>query len=306
MQPIILMLGPTAGGKTSLAISLAHALEGGGECICADSMQIYRGMDIGTAKPTQEEQEQAVHHLVDIVDPCDDGFTVETWLKLAEQTIEDIRKRGKWPIVVGGTNLYVQSLLFGMFDGPKCDQNKRDTLSAIANTTLQDRLRTLDPEAADRIHINDKRRLIRAIEVCEATGHPLSSLQSQWGKPMPREDAIMIGLSWPIKTINRRINSRVRAMFDTGFLEEATALQEQLGKQASEALGYKQLLAHLQGECTLEEAKERIKILTRRYAKQQRTWLRRFQILPRTHFIEMDNKGTQHAATKALAYISAQ
>ncbi|MBC8309738.1 MAG: tRNA (adenosine(37)-N6)-dimethylallyltransferase MiaA [Phycisphaerales bacterium] len=305
MRPIILILGPTAGGKTTLAISLANALEGGGECICADSMQIYRRMDIGTAKPTKEEQSQAIHHLVDIVDPCEDGFTVETWLKLAEQTIEDIRQRGKWPIIVGGTNLYVQSLLFGMFDGPECDQDKRDALNAETNSTLLDRLHTLDPDAARRIHINDKRRLIRAIEVCEATGHPLSSLQSQWGKPMPREDAIMIGLTWPVKTINRRINSRVRAMFEDGFLEEVTTIQSQLGKQASEALGYKQLLAHLRGECTLEEAKERIKIMTRRYAKQQRSWLRRFKILPRTHFIDMENKGTQYAVTQALMHISA-
>jgi tRNA dimethylallyltransferase len=303
MRPIILILGPTAGGKTSLAISLANQLDGGGECICADSMQIYKNMNIGTAKPTQEEQAQAIHHLVNIVDPSEDGFTVESWLTRAEQAIEDIRARGKWPIVVGGTNLYVQSLLFGLFDGPDCDQEKRDALNAEPNTLLQERLHALDPEAAARIHINDKRRLIRAIEVCEATGYPLSSLQSQWGKPMPREDAIMIGLTWPVKTINRRINARVRAMFDEGFLDEVNLLQGTLGKQASEALGYKQLLAHIRGECTLDEAKERVKILTRRYAKQQRTWLRRFQVLPSAHFIDMGDKGMQYAAEQALTYI---
>ncbi len=303
MRPIILILGPTAGGKTSLAISLANQLDGGGECICADSMQIYKNMNIGTAKPTQEEQAQAIHHLVNIVDPSEDGFTVESWLTRAEQAIEDIRARGKWPIVVGGTNLYVQSLLFGLFDGPDCDQEKRDALNAEPNTVLQERLHALDPEAAERIHINDKRRLVRAIEVCEATGYPLSSLQSQWGKPMPREDAIMIGLTWPVKTINRRINARVRAMFDEGFLNEVNFLQGTLGKQASEALGYKQLLAHIRGECTLDEAKERVKILTRRYAKQQRTWLRRFQVLPSAHFIDMGDKGMQYAVEQALTYI---
>lgn len=303
MRPIILILGPTAGGKTSLAISLANQLDGGGECICADSMQIYKNMNIGTAKPTQEEQAQAIHHLVNIVDPSEDGFTVESWLTRAEQAIEDIRARGKWPIVVGGTNLYVQSLLFGLFDGPDCDQEKRDALNAEPNTVLQERLHALDPEAAERIHINDKRRLVRAIEVCEATGYPLSSLQSQWGKPMPREDAIMIGLTWPVKTINRRINARVRAMFDEGFLDEVNFLQGTLGKQASEALGYKQLLAHIRGECTLDEATERVKILTRRYAKQQRTWLRRFQVLPSAHFIDMGDKGMQYAVEQALTYI---
>ena len=304
MRPIVLILGPTAGGKTTLSISLANELPGGGECIIADSMQIYRGMDIGTAKPTNDEQSQAIHHLIDIADPNDDGFTVETWLTKAEQSIEDIRRRGKWPIVVGGTNLYVQSLLFGLFDGPDCDQEKREILNSLSNPELQARLHSLDPEATERIHINDTRRLVRAIEVCEATGEPLSSLQSQWGKPMPREDALLIGLTWPVKTINRRINSRVRTMFDDGLIKEVTSLQGQLGRQASEALGYKQLLTHVRGECTLDEAKERIKVLTRRYAKQQRTWLRRFQAIPSAHFIDMDNKGSQHAVEQSLTYIS--
>ena len=218
--------------------------------------------------------------------------------------IEDIRSRGKWPIVVGGTNLYVQSLLFGLFDGPECDQEKRDELHAVPNPELLERLRKLDPEAADRIHVNDKRRLVRAVEVCEATGMPLSSLQAQWGKPMPREDARMIGLSWPVKTINRRINSRVRTMFDQGLLNEVEGLKVSLGKQASEALGYKQLLAYFEGKSTLEEAQERIKILTRRYAKQQRTWLKRFKILPSANFIDMDEKGIQYAVEQALMHIS--
>jgi tRNA dimethylallyltransferase len=304
MRPIILILGPTAGGKTSLSIELANRIEDGGECIIADSMQVYTGMDIGTAKPTAEEQSQAVHHLIDIADPRDDGFTVETWLTKANDIIEDIRSRGKWPIVVGGTNLYVQSLLFGLFDGPECDQEKRDELHAVPNPELLERLRKLDPEAADRIHVNDKRRLVRAVEVCEATGMPLSSLQAQWGKPMPREDAIMIGLTWPVKTINRRINSRVRTMFDQGLLNEVEGLKDSLGKQASEALGYKQLLAYFEGKSTLEEAQERIKILTRRYAKQQRTWLKRFKILPSANFIDMDEKGIQYAVEQALMHIS--
>jgi tRNA dimethylallyltransferase len=303
MHPIILILGPTAGGKTSLAIALANELPGGGECICADSMQVYTGMDIGTAKPTEQERLDAVHHLVDIANPSEDGFTVESWLTHANAVIEDIRSRGKWPIVVGGTNLYIQSLLFGLFDGPDCDQEKRDELNAKENTELQERLRKLDPNAAERIHINDKRRLVRAIEVCEATGFPLSSLQSQWGKPMPREDALIIGLDWPVKTINKRINARVKTMFNEGLLEEVEALKENLGMQASEALGYKQILAYLRGECTLEEARERIKILTRRYAKQQRTWLRRFHVLPSAHFIEMDNTSMQHVTEQALTSI---
>jgi tRNA dimethylallyltransferase len=303
MRPIILILGPTAGGKTALSVALANALPGGGECIIADSMQVYRGMDIGTAKPTSQEQLDAVHHLIDIANPAEDGFTVDSWLSKAEESIREIRSRSKWPIVVGGTNLYVQSLLFGLFDGPDCDLEKREALQKESNVLLQERLNALDPEAAERIHINDKRRLIRAIEVGEATGAPLSSLQTQWAGPMPREDVLMIGLTWPVKTINRRINSRVRAMFDSGLLEEVETLKEQLGQQASEALGYKQLLAHFRGECTLDESHERIKILTRRYAKQQRTWLRRFKAMPSAYFIDMDEKGMQYAVDKALTYI---
>lgn len=302
MRPIILILGPTAGGKTSLSISLANKLPEGGECIIADSMQVYRRMNVGTAKPTTDEQSEAAHHLIDIADPAEDGFTVEKWLTSANSTIDEIRGRGKWPIVVGGTNLYIQSLLFGLFEGPDCNQEKRDELNALPNSELQEKLKVLDAEAASRIHINDKRRLVRAIEVCEATGAPLSSLQSQWKGPMPRSDVRIVGLNWPVKTINRRINARVREMFEQGLEQEVLDLQNQLGRQASEALGYKQLLAHFRGECTLEEAKEQIKIQTRRYAKQQRTWLRRFQAMPSAHFIDMEDKGMQHAVTQALKH----
>jgi len=303
MRPIILILGPTAGGKTTLSINLANELPGGGECIIADSMQVYKGMDIGTAKPTIDEQKQAVHHLIDIADPTEDGFTVERWLEKAEVAIADIRSREKWPIVVGGTNLYVQSLLFGIFDGPSRNEEKRAELEEESNVVLQTRLKALDPVAADRIHINDKRRLIRAIEVCEATGAPLSSIQSQWQGPMPRKDATLIGLSWPVKLINQRINARVKKMFNEGLEAEAMRLFGHLGQQASEALGYKQLFAYFRGECTLDEAKERVKILTRRYAKQQRTWLRRFQAIPNSHFIEIGENGAQLAANEALMHI---
>jgi len=304
MLPIVLILGPTGGGKTSLSISLANMLVGGGECIGADSMQVYKGMDIGTAKPTMEEQAAAPHHLLDILDPAEDGFTVDNWLTRANEIIEDIRSRDRWPIVVGGTNLYVQSLLYGMFEAPACDPAKRATLESLSNTVLHARLHALDPAAAERIHINDRRRMVRAVEVCEETGEPLSVLQSQWGKPNPREDAVIIGLSWPVKAINQRINKRVKLMMDQGLLDEVRSLEGKLGRQASEALGYKQLLAHIRGECTLEEAVERIKILTRRYAKQQRTWLRRFRVLPKAHFVEININDMQNLANQVVAHIT--
>ena len=300
MHPVILILGPTAGGKTSLAIELANKLPNGGECICADSMQIYKHMNIGTAKPTALERKAAPHHLLDLIEPSEHGFTVDTWLTLAIDLIQDIRTREKWPIVVGGTNLYVQSLLFGMFDAPSANTKRREELEALQNDQLKTMLQAHDPDAATRIHMNDRRRTIRAIEVCETTGKPISKQQSQWNGQSPRSDVNIIGLDWPVNLINRRINKRVKRMMDADLLEEVRSLQDRLGTQAAEALGYKQLLSHLHGECDLAFAIERIKILTRRYAKAQRTWLRRFRSLPRAHFIEMAEKQPQVVATEAL------
>jgi tRNA dimethylallyltransferase len=304
MRPIILILGPTAGGKTSLSIELGKRLPGGGECICADSMQVYRGMDIGTAKPAEDELATIPHHLLNIADPLQDGFTVDNWLTLANKAVEDVQNRGLWPIVVGGTNLYIQSLLFGMFDGPKSDPEIRSALETNTNMQLHERLLILDPEAASRIHVNDRRRMVRAIEVCEVTGEPLSLLQTQWTQSKPRNEAIIIGLSWKVEAINRRINARVAQMMEQGFLDEVRMFDGKLGRQAREALGYKQLLAHISGEYTLEDAIEQIKILTRRFAKQQRNWLRRFKLLPHAKFIDVDESTTQDVSDKVLIYIT--
>lgn len=283
-----MILGPTAGGKTRLAIDLARSLPGGGECICADSMQVYRGMDIGTAKPTNEEQAEAPHHLLDIVDPDDETFSVDAWLELAERAVESIRARGKWPVIVGGTNLYIQSFLYGMFDGPPPDEALRASLADLPEESLRERLMRADPAAAERIHRNDRKRSIRAIEVFEKTGQRLSDLQSQWSSNAMREDVRLIGLDWPVEEINRRINARVKAMFEGGFVEEVRTLHAagKLGRQAREALGYKQIVDHLEGRFGLEEAFEHIKIRTRQYAKQQRTWLRRFRHLPGTVWLD--------------------
>ena len=278
MHPLILILGPTAGGKTRLAIDLAKAL--GGECICADSMQVYRGMDIGTAKPTPQEQAEAPHHLLDIADPADAGFTVDTWLNLAEGVIADVRAREKYPTVVGGTNLYIKALLYGLFEGPEPDAALREKLQAMDEDALRSRLLEIDPQAAERIHRNDRKRTIRAIEVFEQTGTPLSELQSQWDSGTIRHDVRIIGLDYPAAEINQRINARVRKMIESGLVDEVRRLREAgaLGPQASQALGYKQILEYLEGRCSLQEAVEQIKIRTRRYAKQQRTWLRQFRI----------------------------
>ncbi len=305
-RPVILILGPTAGGKTSLAIDLAQRLPGGGECLSADSMQVYRGMDIGTAKPTPEEQAAAPHHLIDIADPKEDGFTVDTWLQLANQAIEDIRGRGAWPLVVGGTNLYVQALLEGLFDGPEPDPELRGRLQALAPVALRAKLLEVDPKAAERIHLNDIKRTIRAIEVFELTGAPLSEMQQQWHQQHHREDVMIIGLQYQPETINPRINARVKAMIDAGFVNEVATLRQRgaLGRQASEALGYRQILEALEGNGDLDEAIEQIKIKTRRFAKHQRTWLRRFQRHPCAHWIAADELHPQIIAKQALEAIA--
>jgi tRNA dimethylallyltransferase len=295
-RPFVI-LGPTAGGKSDLAVELAERVPGGGEVIGADSMQVYRHMDAGTAKPPRDLLERAPHHLVNIVEPTE-RFTVADWLQRAEALIESLQADGKTPIIVGGTNLYLKALLEGMFEGPGQDEAFRATLDGIEGPELHERVSRIDPEAAERIAPNDRKRLIRALEVHHLTGKTISGLQQQWADSPERpyrHDPVMVGLHWPVEAINPRINLRVRAMFfpdkvdpvlaaaacpnGESLPDETCRLHEAglLGEQAREALGYKQVLEHLTGERTLEEAFERTKVLTRRFAKQQRTWLRRFQ-----------------------------
>lgn len=279
-----LIAGPTAGGKTALAVDVAHALLARGcspvEIISADSMLLYRGLDIGTAKPTEAECRGIPHHLIDILDPRE-SFSVYQWLERAEACIGDIRARGGVPVVVGGTHLYVKALLDGLFEGPGKDDALRARLEAMPAVERRAMLETRDPEAAARIHANDTRRTIRALEVLLLTGTPISAQQKQWGRA-GRPDILLVGLDWPSEALNRRINARVRAMVELGLANEARHLWQSgvLGPQARESLGYKQLNDHFEGRCTLDEAIERIKIETRRFAKNQRTWLRRLQITP--------------------------
>jgi tRNA dimethylallyltransferase len=275
--PVI--IGPTAGGKTALSIRLAHRLrdrtDGPVEIISADSMQVYRRMDIGTAKPTPEEREGFTHHQVDAVDPHE-SFTVSDWLDRANTLIDNIRGRGGVAIVVGGTHLYIKALLDGLFDGPPADPEVREQLQEMSSAQLHEELAAVDPRASERIHINDRRRMIRALEVFRLTGTPISRVQEQWDTSR-RPDALLVALNWPAELINPRINARVRQMMERGLLDEVRALHQEdaLSEQSREALGYKQLIDHLEGRATLEEAVERIKIETRRFAKSQRTWIRR-------------------------------
>ena len=312
--PVILILGPTAGGKSSLAIELARRPPMNGECISADSMQVYRGMDIGTAKTPQHERGGVPHHLIDLIEPSDDSFSVDRWLELCKQTIDEIRTRGATPIIVGGTNLYVQALVGGLADAlPPPDEELRERLNAMEPQRLRARLAEVDPVAAERIHVNDRKRTIRAIEVFEQTGQRLSAMQQQWEQspptPVSGSSLFIVGLDYPVEVINRSINARVKAMIEAGLVDEVRGLMEggleggRLGRNAREALGYKQIIDHLEGRMSLEEAIEQIKIRTRRYAKQQRTWLRRFRAWQPSVWLDAAEQSTQSLADQALAAI---
>ncbi len=273
---IFAIIGPTASGKSSLAMRLAEEI--GGEILSVDSMQVYRGMDVGTAKPTFEEQRAVRHHLIDLVDPTA-TFTVARFVELADEAIADAKRRDIPLIAVGGTPLYYKALFQGMFEGPGADDAIRARLRATPSDQLHKRLSKVDPAAATRIHSNDHRRLIRALEVYELTGKPISSFQTEWDSPTARHEATWIGLSWEKDALNQRINARTKAMMSAGWLEETRALLArygQLSKTAAEATGYHQLIEHLEGWMPLDEAVEQIKIGTRQLARRQMKWLRRF------------------------------
>ena len=339
-RPIVI-LGPTAGGKSDLAVQLAQRLHanaagptevGGhpeltnarpenalGQAVVmgADSMQVYRHLDAGTAKPPRRLRELIRHELIDMVEPTE-RFTVHDWLGHADRLIETAQASGVTPIVVGGTNLYLKALLEGLFDGPGQDETFRASLSRVADSELHARLEAIDPPAAARIAPADRQRLTRALEVFHLTGRPISELQTQWAEEEAartayRHDPVLLGMRWSVDDINPRINLRVKAMFypdkvdpelaadvcingeslpdEVRRLVEANRLLP--GSQAAEALGYKQVLAALYPDefpeaadrliRNLDDAFERTKILTRRFAKQQRTWLKRFRGV---HWIE--------------------
>jgi tRNA dimethylallyltransferase len=279
VREIPVIAGPTASGKTDLAVEIALALRARGhdaEIVTADAYQVYRGMDIGTAKPSMDERRGVTHHLIDLVAPTA-RFTVADWLGAAETAIGEIQARGARPIVVGGTHLYIKALLDGLFDGPAGDAALREELRSLGREALRAELERVDPDAAGRIHPNDERRTVRALEVYRLTGRPISAQQTQWDRDDATARFRLITIQWPIEDLNRRINARVRAMMTRGLLEEARGLWQggRLGPQAREALGYKQLIPVFEGTRTLEEAVERIKVDTRRFAKSQRTWIRR-------------------------------
>jgi tRNA dimethylallyltransferase len=285
-RPLLVILGPTASGKSTLACEIARRTQA--QILSVDSMQVYRGMDIGTAKPTAAERTRIPHHLLDCVRP-DELFSAARFVELAEQVIATARQRDDRLIATGGTPLFFKALFEGLFAGPPADESIRRRLRDLDGRELHERLSAVDPPAAAKIHAADRKRLIRALEVHELTGQPISSLQSQWESDAPpRHPAVWIGLLWDKQALNSRINARVKQMIAAGWIEEVRGLLRQyplLSKTAQEATGYGELIEHIQGLRGLEEAVEQIKIATRQLARRQMKWFRRF---PQVHWLPGD------------------
>ncbi len=284
----LILTGPTGSGKTALALELAERLPA--EIIALDSMTLYRGLDIGTAKPTRKEQSRVRHHLIDVLDP-QESASVAWWLDRAAVACEEIRSRGRVPLLVGGTPFYLKALLHGLFEAPAVDAAIREALEAEARTigveALHARLAAVDARTASRVHPNDTRRVVRALEIFTATGRPISELQSTWesatfenaSPTMNTIPAVM--LDWPRQVLVSRIEQRVQQMLAAGWLEECRGLLNQpLSKEALQAVGYQELFQHLRGELDLAAAVERIVIRTRQFAKRQLTWFRKLPVTP--------------------------
>ena len=279
---VIVIVGPTASGKTKLGVELAKKLNG--EVISADSMQIYQGMNIATAKPTEEEMDSVKHHLIDFVEP-DCNFSVAKYKKLAYEKIDEIISKGKTPIIVGGPGLYVDCVLnntvFFDYEESKIREELEERAEKFGIESLLDELHSIDKETAERLNINDKKRIIRALEVYYLTGKTISDQNKDSHKDKPKYDFCLIGLN----TRNRqylydRINKRVDIMLESGLLEEANAFFKScISSTAKQAIGYKELKPFIDGCCELDLAIENLKMATRRYAKRQLTWFRRYEFI---------------------------
>lgn len=273
--PLVIVVGPTASGKSALAVALAQ--RSAGEVVSADAFAVYRGMDLGTAKPTVAEQQDVPHHLISVLEPSD-RCDAQRWLELAEQAIAGIRARGRLPIVAGGTPLYVKALLEGLSAGAPRDPMVRGTLEARyereGGAALYAELQRVDPTyAADR-HPNDKRRIVRALEVHALTGQPYSSFHTTDGVRRTDITPLIIGLEWPREQIYARIDARAAAMFARGLVDEVRSLAERLSPEAAQAVGYKEVLAYLRGDHDLTRALTLVQQKSRNLAKHQMTWYR--------------------------------
>ncbi len=282
MIKALAITGPTASGKTALSIELAKRLSA--EIISSDSMQIYREMDIGTAKATREEQAEVPHHLIDIISPIE-NFSAESYRTLAIEKAQNITARGKLPMFVGGTGLYIDTVIRGVTnESPESDEKYREEILADIQSeedriSLWERLRAVDPESAEKTHYNNVKRVIRALEIYDKTGISKTELDRRTKGVAADISVGMITLDFHNRELlYSRVDRRVDIMMEEGLLEEVKSLYEKKMLQgnttAAQAIGYKEIVSYLRGECTLDEAREQIKLSSRRYAKRQLTWFR--------------------------------
>ena len=280
MNNIICIAGPTASGKTALAVALAKELNG--EVVSCDSMQVYRRMDIGTAKPTIAEMQGIVHHMIDVAEPEED-FSVSRYCAMAAPIVEDIVARGKTAIIAGGTGLYMDSLIQGNDFAPFPATGVRERLEQEAKEqgiqSLYDRLAAIDPESAQRLHLSDKKRIIRALEVYLETGETITEHNRKTQLLPPRFTPLWLGLDFENRAdLYGRIDRRVGLMLETGLIDEIQGLLSGGIPEkctAMQAIGYKEFVSALNGECTIQEAADQVRQSSRRYAKRQLTWFRR-------------------------------
>ena len=289
VRPVV-VCGPTASGKTALAIALAQKLDG--EIVSADSMQIYRGMDIGTAKADESERKAAVHHMLDVAEPGE-TFSAARYSQEASKITDDIISRGKVPVICGGTGLYINALISGTGfakSGEETGVRSRleQEFESFGAEYMLDRLKEVDPESAARLHLNDRKRIIRAMEVYLSTGKTITQFNRESKLVKPRYDAVFIGITPADRQVlYDRINHRVDLMCELGLEDEVRSLYSQgkLCGTAAQAIGYKEMLSYIKGECPLEDALELIKRKSRNYAKRQLTW---FKADSRVNWIEYE------------------
>jgi tRNA dimethylallyltransferase len=282
---LIVIVGATASGKTALSLALAEKFNG--EVVSCDSVAVYRDFEIGTAKPSRKERQRVPHHLIDVADPSESAFTAGEYARLARAALEEIKQRGKTPIVVGGTGLYLRALLEGLFAGPQRSDELRDRLrervQLKGGAHLHRILQRMDPAAAASIHPNDVPKVIRAIEICQATSEKMTDMWKRGRDPLIGFRILRLGLNPDRQLLYDRINARSRQMFDDGLVEETRELAQKLPGTLSipnspmNSLGYRQALQHIRSELSLEEAVSATQQAHRNYAKRQMTWFRREQ-----------------------------
>jgi tRNA dimethylallyltransferase len=276
--PLVAIVGPTASGKSALALQLAR--ERAGEIVSCDSLQVYRGLDVGSAKATRAEQAEVPHHMLDVVGPGE-GFSAADYARLARAALDSVRARGRLPIVAGGTGLYLRALVDGLFEGPSRDEALRRRLERLADrygdARLHRRLAHVDPASAAKVNPRDRVRVVRALEVFHATGCPISERQREGASPLRGYDTLLVGLDPGRAALRTAIEARTREMLARGLIEEVRGLLagglDPLARPL-QAIGYRQALSVLRGEMPLREAEAAIVTATLRFAKRQMTWFR--------------------------------